>query len=210
LPDLFYSYFLTCSVLTLSFVFLCLFVAKNLLWLSRLRCLRGLRVHLRTTLLHLRPQVVDFRVRIHNRGFQTRPAGLRKFQLRLHSSSFTLELLPTRISRHFRTSASITLGGGLDVLRPQRIIELLDSRFEISNLALDIHQLPANLLRPLFSTSQSLHIELVAIVLLHLRQLVIQPVDLVCKVFNRRRLRIVFISRRSRSSDLRLPALQRF
>ena len=144
-----------------------------------------LRVHQGTALLEFRPQSVDLRIRIRNRNFQTRPARLRKFQLRLHSSSFTLELFLARISRHFRTSASVTLRGRLDVFRPQRIFDLLEPRFEISDLALDIHQLPTQLLRALFCTSQPLHIELVAIILLHLSQLVIQPVDLVCKVFNR-------------------------
>ena len=162
-----------------------------------------LRVHLCTTLVEFRSQVVDFRVRIRNRAFQTRSAGLREFQLCLHSSSFTLELLPARISRDFRTCASVTLRRRFDVLRSQRIIELLESCFEISDLALDIHQLTANLLRTLFSTSQSLHIELVAIVLLHLRQLVIQSFDLVCKVFNLRRFRIALFRSRRRRGNIR-------
>src|SRR5262249_18505527 len=102
-------------------------------------CLVLLCIHLRTPLLKLRSQTVDFRIRIRNSEFQSRTASLREFQLRLHSTSFTLELLLARVASHFRTSASITRSSSFNVLRPQRKLDLLESRFEISNLGLDIH-----------------------------------------------------------------------
>src|SRR5690348_16641219 len=89
--------------------------------LSRARrwlCLDWLRIHLRTTLLEFRAQVVDFRIRIRNREFQSRPAGLRELQLRLHPPSFTFELLLARVARDFGPRAAITRSRCLDVLGP--------------------------------------------------------------------------------------------
>ena len=60
--------------------------------LSRRRRLCRRCIHLRAALFELRSQRVDFRIRIRYSSFQTRPACLREFQLRLNSGSLTLEL----------------------------------------------------------------------------------------------------------------------